>query len=602
MKTTFLRALAFLLAFLPSIAREGPPIVDYSPKETIVEGNQPLSTSFVLSITAPNNVVAGSSVTITPLLTLLSKPDGVSDAEALGFVSFSPASLTFTTPGQTLTVTVQANYPEGVTAGAYAYKVITNGWETGTQDGGAFINATVFPSQNATPPTVSIATPADNSSFTYQPAVGPLVIPVQFTSSAQAIAPITAIDADLNGTAITVTSVNNGDGSYTSSGNLSLTAPGTYTLRARATNTVGTGEDNAGFNVVISVQPPTVSIASPASGSGYNLPASGSVSVPYSFSAHTVYGGISTLSATLDGTPVSFTPTGLGTATASGSGSFTLSAPGTHTLVVTATDSNGGTASTSTTFTVAGAIPPPTVTISAPADGTTLTRIAGSGPTTVPFSFTGSTTAGYTITQLSGTLSGSGAVGATITGLNTASATGTGTLTLTSPGTYTLTATAGSGSSSASASVTFKLVEVQPPAPVCSVNWLPPISLGKVEKGGSNVAIKFELLCPEGYGVDVDGDGDPDCFPGQRTKTKDAIDPTLIVAVTEIFSNGSAGTPQLFPYSGSTPNAPGYTIQGNDMYHVNFPAANGTHRYRIEVYRPLPTHTEVLGSREFRTK
>lgn len=627
MNRSFLRSLTALFLTLTGllVAREGPPIVDYSPKETIVEGNQPLATSYLLSVTAPNNVVAGTPLTITPTLSLLSKPANVTDSVALSYVTFTPAALTFSNPNETLTVRVDANFPLGIAAGAYAYQIFTAGWATGTQDGGAFINATVFPSQNATPPTVAISSPADQATFTYQPAVGPLAVPVRFTSTAQVTAPITTIDADVNGTALTVTSVNNGDGSFTSTGTLSLTAPGAYTVRARATNTAGTGEDTADFTVVVAVPAPTVAIATPAANASYTLSPAGTVAVPYSFSSNIAYGTIKTLTATLNGNPVSFTPAGLNTATATGTGTFNLTAAGTYTLAVSTTDSNGGTSSASTTFKVEGAKPPPTVTINAPANGTTLTRVVGSGPVSVSFKYTAKAATGFKISALVGTLSGrSGNLPATVTGLNTATAIGTGTLSLTTAGTYTLTATATSNGVTASASTTFTLVDVQPPPPTCSVNWLPPISLGQTVNDNSTLAIKFELDCDDDdddchhhrdcdgdhcdrdndcddrdhdhdRDCDRDDDGDRDSYPGQRTKSKTSIDKTVVIAISEIYSNGSSSPAQLFTYGD-------YSIRGNDMYQLNFRVPSGKRRFLVEVYRPTATGAEVLGSREFRSK
>lgn len=591
---------AVFAALVPTFAREVAPNVSYAPNLTIVEGDQPLSTTFVLSITAPSNVQAGFPVEITPLVTILTKPADVSDSVALSYVTLTPPTLTFGEPGQVLTTTVHAEFPVGTVAGAYAYKIMTPGWKTGTQDGGAFINATVFPQITGDTPTVVITTPTDGETFTYYPLVGPLSVPVQFTSSALPVSPITTIDADVNGAALALTNVNHGDGSFTSTGTATITSPGIYTVRARASNTLGTGIDTVDFNVVVSAPPPTVAIAQPVAGSSFTLPLSGSLSVPYSFSAHSNYGGITSLTATLNGAPVAFSPAGLGTLDASGSGAFNLTVGGTYELVVVAVDANGS-ATTSTSFTVVAAVPPPTVSISQPLNGATFTRVAGSAPTQIPFTFTGVAGNGYTITSLTGTLNSS-AVSATVTGLGSGTATGTGTLSVSGPGTFTLTAVAGSGTATAATSVTFTVTETQPPAAACSVNWLPPIARGKTVKGGSNFSIKFELLCEE-CGEDRDGDDDPDHFPGERTKSKINIDRSVVIAISEIFDDNTTSAPQLFPYS-SSPNAPGYTIQGNDMYHLNFPVPTGEHRYRVEVYR-FPTSSttpELLGTREFTSK
>lgn len=599
-----LLAFAILAATLSTFAREVTPIVSYAPGLTIVEGDQPLSTTFVLSITAPSSVQRGNPVTITPQVTILGKPADISDTIALSYVTLTPPTLVFTAPGQTLTTVVTAHFPEGTVAGEYAYKIMTPGWAPGTQDGGAFINATVFPQRRGDVPVVDITTPLNGATFVYQPAVGPLSVPVQFNSAAPVISPITAIDADVSSVALALNTVGHGDGSFTSSGTAVITSPGLYTIRARATNALGTATDTVEFNVVVDAPPPTVSISLPAPGSVFNLPESGALSAPYSFTALSAFGGITSLTATLNGLPFSFTPAGLGTTLASGSGNFSLTASGSYELVVTATNAYG-TASARTSFTVNAFVPTPapTVSIAQPLDGAIFTRVAGSAPTSIPFSYTGVAGQGYTITALTGTLNGN-PVTATLTGMGTATATGTGTLSVNAPGTYTLTAAAASGTATAATSVTFTVIETTPPAPTCGVNWLPPISLGKVQKGGSMVAIKFELDCGCEHGVDRTGDGDPDFYPGQRTKSKANIDPSIIVAVSEIFADESVSTPMLFVHGPGSPNVPTYTIQGNDMYHLNFPAARGSHAYRIEVYQfPNGSTTPVvIGTREFTTK
>jgi hypothetical protein len=609
---TLLRPLALVLtALVSSLIAHGqrPPTtsqVGYDPGITIVEGDQPLSTTVSLAITSPSDFAVGTSVTITPKLEVLILPAGVDNATALSYVTLTPTALTFTGPNQTLVTTVEGYFPPGIVAGAYSYKVTTPGWPTAPQDPGAFLNATVYKAPTAGgPPTVKFDTPVDNTSYVYQPAVGPLVIPVSFKSAAPSVTPITAIDADVDGRVFPVSTVSNPDGTFTSTANLTITAPGVYSLHARATNNEGTATDTSDITITVSAPPPTVSIATPLAGSSLRLPTTGALTVPYSFTGLSSYGGITSLTATLNGSPVTFTPGGLGTLTATGSGNFSLTLGGTYELVVTATDANGS-ATARTNFTVLAAAPAPTVVISQPLNGATYTRVAGSAATLIPYSYTGTANTGFTITGLTGALNGSALTPTTTTGLNTQSATSTGTLSITGPGTYTLSATANSLGTTASTSVTFTVTETQPPRPGCTVNWLPPISLGNSVKSGSKFAIKFELYCKSAggcgeTGIDRTGDGDPDFFPGQRTKAKTPINKDVVIAVTDI-TNGTAGTPQLFRYS-DNPNVPGYTIQGNDMYHVNFPIPQAKRRYRVEVYdAPANLPARVLGTREFTTK
>ncbi|MBI2512380.1 MAG: hypothetical protein HYV96_10390 [Opitutae bacterium] len=642
MNTGFSRPLSLLaFAFVliaSAFARPGTPTVGYSPSFTKVEGDQPLVRTVVLSITAPSNVVVGSPVSISPIATILDKPAGVPDAIALSYVTFNPATLEFTAPDQTLTTTVTMDVPLGASAGAYSYRIETPGWAAGTVDPWAFLNATVYPAPAGDVPTITLATPIDGDVFTYQPAVGPLTIPFQFTAAAPAVTPITTLDAKLGGTSLTFTTVTNTDGSITGSGNFTVTAPGAYTIRASATNELGTSSDSADFTVVVSAPPPVVSIAQPT-GPSYTMITGTTLSLPYSFSATSYYGGITTLTATLNGSPVTFTATGMNTLNASGSGNFAITAAGNYTLVVTATDQNGS-ATATRTFNVVAATPVPTVTISTPANGTTITRAAGSPATSVPFAFTATVNSGFVIDAVSATLNGAPLTIAP-SGLGTANAGGTATLAIGAPGTYTLVATGTSSGVVASDTTTFTVTETTPPPPsTCAVLWLPPINLNKCQQGGSVLPIKFKICCEQhrpchddhsdnDHGdddhcddhsdndhSDDDHNGSYDCDNGQHygwgrtdddeihANCKGDRDTSVVIAVYEVYANGSNATPTLYPYDRRSPNPPTYTIQGNNMYHLNFPVPRGKHTFRVEVYRQPSSSTtpQLLGSKTFTTR
>lgn len=647
MKLGHLRTLvSFFLGLstaLSVFAREGDAIVTYAPSLTVVEGDQPLHRTVTLQITSPANVIPGSTVSITPIATVLSKPDSATNETALSYVTFSPATLDFSQPNQTLSLTVTVDVPTGSAAGGYAYRVETIGWAPGTQDPWAFLNATIYPQVSGDVPAVTIQTPADQSVFTYQPNVGPLTIPFQFTGSAPSVSPITTMDGDVNGQALTFTSQTNADGSITCNGTLTITAPGLYTLHARATNNLGTSEDSTEFTVNVSAPPPVVSIAQPT-GPSYTILSGTTLTLPYSFSAQSYYGGITTLTATLNGNPVTFSPTGLGTLNASGTGNFALTTGGTYTLVVTATDQNGtATATRSFDILVTTPVPTPTVTISQPVNGTTITRTTGSPATSVPFTFTALANTGFTISEVAATLNGA-PVTVTPTGLGTATAGGSGTLSISGPGTYTLVATGTSSGVVASASTTFTVTETTPPPPAsCQVLWLPPINLNKVQQGGSVLPIKFKICCGDhhsGCGDDRDDDhsgdhcddhsdddhrdhgnygdhnGSYDCDNGQHYgwgrddddeivgKCEGDRDTSVVIAIYEIYRNGSVSAPTLYPYNRYSPNPPTYTIQGNNMYHLNFPVPKGKHTFRVEVYRtPSSSPTpQLLGAKVFTTK
>lgn len=640
MKTGLLRFSlpAFFVLLVASVfARPGTPTVGYSPSFTKVEGDQPLVRSVVLSITAPSNIVPGSTVSISPIAAIMDKPADVTDAVALSYVTFNPATLLFTESDQTLTTTVTMDVPIGSSAGAYSYRIETPGWPAGTIDPWAFLNATVYPAPAGDVPTITLETPLDGAVFTYEPAVGPLTIPFRFVAAAPAVTPITTLDAQLGGTSLTFTPTTNADGSITGTGTFTVTAPGPYTIRASATNELGTSTDAAEITVVVSAPPPIVNIAQPT-GPSYTLIPGTTLSLPYSFTATSYFGGITVLTATLNGAPVTFTATGMNTLNAGGSGNFAITEPGTYTLNVTGTDQNG-TAVASTTFSVLAATPAPTVTINQPANGTVITRVAGSPATSVPFTFTALANTGFTISEVAATLNGS-SLAVTPSGLGTANAGGSATLSISAPGTYTLVATGTSFGVVASDSTTFTVIETTPPPPsTCDVLWLPPINLNKVQKGGSVLPIKFKICCERHPPCDDDhsdndhaddhsddhsdndhGDSDHngsyDCDEGQhygwgRTsdneihgRCKGDRDPSVVIAIYEVYANGSVSAPTLYPYDSGSPNPPTYTIQGNNMYHLNFPVPKGKHTFRVEVYRTPSSSTtpQLLGAKEFTTK
>ncbi|HLP25308.1 MAG TPA: hypothetical protein VK477_06505 [Acidobacteriota bacterium] len=640
----------FVLLAASVFARPGTPTVGYSPSFTKVEGDQPLVRSVVISITAPSNIVPGSTVSISPIATIIDKPADVTDAVALSYVTFNPATLHFTESDQTLTTTVTMDVPLGSSAGAYSYRIETPGWAAGTIDPWAYLNATVYPAPAGDVPTITLETPLDGAVFTYEPAVGPLTIPFRFTAAAPVVTPITTLDPQLDGSSLTFTPTTNADGSITGTGIFTVTAPGPYRVQASATNALGTSTDAAEITVVVSAPPPVVNIAQPT-GPSYSLIPGTTLTLPYSFTATSYFGGITTLTATLNGAPVTFTATGMNTLNAGGSGNFAITEAGTYILDVTGTDQNG-TAVASTTFSVLAATPAPTVTINEPINGTVLTRVAGSPATSVPFTFTALANAGFTISEVAATLNGS-PLAIAPSGLGTANAGGSATLSISAPGTYTLVATGTSFGVVASDSTTFTVTETAPPPPsTCDVLWLPPINLNKVQKGGSVLPIKFKICCEQhvpcdhdhgcndhsdndhadndhgDHGSDCDdhsdndrgdhGDrnGSYDCDEGQhygwgRTsddeihgRCKGDRDPSVVIAIYEVYRNGSVSAPTLYPYDSGSPNPPTYTIQGNNMYHLNFPVPKGKHTFRVEVYRTPSSSTtpQLLGAKEFTTR
>ena len=589
----------FLSGAVPAKARDSSPIVTYLPVTTLVEGDQPFSTNSPLSITSPSNVPVGPSLSITPVISLLSAPAGAVPADALSYITLNPATLAFTGPNQVLTTTIQANVPLGKAAGSYAYKIATPGWPTGAVDNFAFINMNVTVPQNRQPPSVQLNSPVDGSAYVYTVGGPAVSIPLQFQATAATATPITSVDSDVNGTSVPVTATGLGGGNVSATGTILLSAPGIYSVQARATNSVGTSAAAVSLTVTIAGPAPKVTIAQPtASGSYTYVIGSPPLSVPFSVAATSAYGGMNTLAATLNGNPVAVTTSGLGTLSATGTGTLQLSAGGQYVFAATATDALG-TTSSSVQFTVITQYPPPIVTITQPTNGAVFTYVAGSPALSIPFAFTAQAGTGATINSLNASLNGT-TVTVASTGLGTTSAAGSGTLQVSAAGTYTFTAGASGGGASAASKVTFTVNVTQPPPPPCNLVWLPPLSLGKVQEGGSTVPIKFQIQCSCNADTKInqkDDSGD-DNKDGGATK-----DTSVTIAISEVFANGSSSTAQLFAY-GQNPNPPTYAIDGDNTYHLNFPTARGVHRYHIEIYR-FPsgsTVPQLLGTKEFTTR
>ncbi len=566
-----------------------PSSVQYNPQEKIVEGNQPLTASYVLQIIAPSNLPINAPVTVNLALSVLSKPaTGVTDAEALSFISLSPTSLTFTGPSQALTTTVTVTVPLGNYAGDYAYKILPSGWPVtadGIIDAGATVNAIATPpnSTDTNPPAIILLSPANGTEYIYAPLSGiPVTVPVSFSAS---VAPggqsIDSLQLFIGETLVTLNPLNIvglGTISASATASIPLITPGSYTITAGATNENGTSWDSADITVVVDAPPPTITPSSPVANSNFSFPLGGAgASVPVSFSAISLYGNITALSATLNGSPVTLNLSGVGSATtATSSTTLTIATPGIYNLVFSASNEYGAATPVTIPFTVTGVIPAPTVSILTPANGSNFSRVAGDPATVVNYTFEGGTSYG-TVTSVIVTLDGL-PVSATVNGLNTASITGSGSLSFTAGGSHTLNVTLSNGGATASASTSFTVTQTQPPT--CrNLMWLPPISLNKTIQGGSTMPIKFTLTC---HG-------------------KFVRDTSVLIAIYEVFRDGSTSTPVIYPYGVGSPNPPDYAITGK-MYHLNFRTATGVHSYRIEVYSSASGTLELLGSKELNTK
>jgi len=438
-------ALATLLVS-PALQAKTSGSVAYAPNTQVVQGDMPLASSYILSITSPSTIPTGIYL-ITLNLGVLQAPTGVSNTTALGFVAAVPPVLTFTGPSQTQNVLIVSTVPIGNWAGSYAYEITTVGWPPGITDPGATINALFSPPANPPAlPSIVINQPTNQSVWSMQPGV-PLTIPFTFTASTPDGSALLTLTGDAAGANVTFSSgpTGLGTGNATGSGNFTVTAPGTYTVDAETSNANGVASTSVQISVVVAAGPPSVVINTPAPNSTYTMDQGSTLQVPFTFTGTSQYGGVLTLEATLDGntTNITYTTNNIGQLVATGTGNMTITTGGDHELAVTCIDAYG-TAQTSEiiTVTVQTPEPPPTVVINTPSPTYTDT-LPASGSLNVPFSFTGSSTGGPIIgltanIGLTGSGTGTSPIIFTTSGMNTTSATGTANLTITAAGTYSL--------------------------------------------------------------------------------------------------------------------------------------------------------------------
>lgn len=559
--------------------------VQYNPKIKAVQGNQPLNESYTITITTPNTIAEGANITVGFNVAVLSKPAAVDDATALTFITITPATFTVTGPSQTKVVTLSVVVPPGNYAGDYSYLVTTTGWPSGltVPDAGSTVNARVTPTNavDLSPPTVTLQDPSNGQALTYYPAVGPLTVPIAFEAVVgDNGATVDSMKAKIGATPISLTTTGLNTLDAAATGTATITAPGIYTISAEATNINGTGSDSADITVVVSAPPPSLTVASPIAGATFTYPVGGTTaSVPVSVTATSVYGNVTQLTATLDGTPIALNASAPGT-TVTASASLSLAA-GDYTLVFSAASDYGTAVPVSVSIKVRAQTPPPVlpvVSFAAPVANQVFTRTEGDPATVVNYSFTVNSAASN-VSAVAVAIDGVTQAPA-LSGLGTVSVSGTGSVSYTAGGPHTLTVTATNADGSASASTTFTIQQAA--APVCrNLIWLPPISLNQVVEGGSVVPIKFTLTCHGDF----------------------VRDTSVLIGIYEIYADGSFSDPVVYPYGAKgNPNPPDYAINGNH-YQLNFDTAEGTHRYRVEVYVPLADGSfQVLGTKEIQTK
>jgi hypothetical protein len=490
-----LRLIAKSVALIASavVSFAGPNDVFYGPLNQSVEGIMPFSKTYSLSIISPANFPVATSRAVNLELSATTFTEG-DEATALGYVTFIDSAtlaptttVTFTSPGQLKTVTVRVAIPLiGITgtgsSATFAYRIATSNWGTMSDgnaaiDGGSNINAiaSVDPlgDPNRLPPTVAISTPTDGQIFT--PSVLPTSIPLSFVGSARPGFPVLSVDATLDGNPITVVSTPAGSAtSVTGSASLQISAPGTYTVRANARNSVGDATDTNSFTVVFG-GPPVATITTPINGASYSLLSGSSLAVPFTFSATSPSGPITALDVQLDGAVVSYSSTPLGQAQIAGSLEQIYTTGGPHTLTVTATNAAGVSQVATTTFNINLVLPTPNIGINL-TNGSSYTIPSGGTSVSVPFTLQSTTTTGFKVETVTATWSGGSAPVLSHTpalGIS-AAVTSSGSLLNVGPGTYTLTAVCTSGGVGCTDSVTFTVnAAVQQPLPSVVINTPP---------------------------------------------------------------------------------------------------------------------------------
>ena len=249
--------------------------------------------------------------------------------------------------------------------------------ETATSTG---VTVTVSNSTSTPPPTVSISSPANGASVNG-------TVTVNATAAAASGATISQVQLQVDGA-----NVGSADTSlpYNFSWNSASVSNGSHTLRAVATDSNNASTTSATVTVTVnnvSSTPPTTSVSSPASGASV----SGTVTVSASASAAS--------GATISKVQLQVDTANVGSADTSSPYNFSWNTSsvsnGSHSLRVLATDSNNlSTTSAAVSVTVNNvSSTPPTVSISSPASGATVSG-------TVSVSASASATSGATISKV----------------------------------------------------------------------------------------------------------------------------------------------------------------------------------------------------------
>lgn len=329
--------------------------VVYNPDTVLqLQGNAPFAYSHAVSITAPSALPANAATTVNLRGEALAFPPALAQAAAVGLLTFSPAALTFTGPGETKVVTITLAMPIGTPDGQFSYHISCTGWPVGygIADDGTSINMVLTPPYSFPAVAVRIDAPVDGAEFDYVMGQPALRVPVSVAGSCSNSNPVDAVSVavsavDQLGVAITLPPINwsySGAGSAqeVASTTLLLDQPGTYTIAASARSYLGgTANTTASFTVNRVVPAPSVVITQPPRPMYDYYLGSAALQIPFTFRGTSLLGGIRSLSATLNGAPVPISPVAIGTLVASASGTLNVATGGDYVLEVLATDDHG---------------------------------------------------------------------------------------------------------------------------------------------------------------------------------------------------------------------------------------------------------------------
>lgn len=580
-RASLLAVAAFALASVAAAQRGN--IVAYEPLSQGVTAELPASSSYVLSVTCPP-AVRSFPQTVTLRVAATSVPLG-DIATALSYVSLSKDTLTFTAAGETQSVTVTLNFPVTalstlVPTGAYMYQVYTDGWPAGFIDNGSGINAGVsVPVLGVgVPPSVAITAPAEGTVFRYQPAEFPAFIPFNYRATTELLSPVVHSIAAETGTwssmsPVVVTTNGLGTAVVEGGGTLPVSAPGEYVVQVTATNAVGMATATSSYVVRVSAPPPVVTISSPVSGATFaHRQGDPATIVTVDFSAISSFGGIRTLTATIDGVPQTFVPSGIGTLEAKGTLHLPYTSAGAHTVVVSTTDDNGS-ASAQTSFTINVVAPKPVLAITQPQANQVFTLPAGVSTLSVPYSFSTTSNNGFVVNTVSAVLGGTTLAPAT-TGLGTPAAISSGTLANLGPGTYTLTASGTSAGVSVQGTVTFEVRGATLP-PIVEINTPPDGATYSMDGACMLLPLKFTAESQNDEGVltkltaTLDGEpvfvlplglGRGEAVGLGLLKITTSGTHTLVVTATDAF--GTASVTHTFDVTANT----GRTVSGEVFF------------------------------------